>query len=115
MKHRSSVNGAEALFVAAFTYALTGILVREVNPMWSDSGQVAARFVLVLAFLFGYRLIKREKWVMTGRSGCRSPKNLLQYASNELLPRPDSPVTMSGPRSDRAWSVNCRSNSTRAI
>lgn len=65
MKQRHSVGGAEALFVAAFTYALTGILVREVSPMWSDSGQVAARFVLVLVFLLAYRLIRRERWTMT--------------------------------------------------
>ncbi len=62
---KRSASGAEALFIAAFTYALTGILVREVNPMWSDSGQVTARFVLVLLFLVGYRLMKRDKWVMT--------------------------------------------------
>lgn len=66
MGQRHKVGGAEALFVAAFTYALTGILVREVSPMWSDSGQVFARFALVLVFLSVYRLFKREKWSLTG-------------------------------------------------
>lgn len=61
IKRRNSATGAEALFAAAFTYALTGILVREVSPMWSDSGQVAARFVLVLVILIGYSLARSKR------------------------------------------------------
>jgi len=61
IKKKTSASGAEALFVAAFTYALTGILVREVNSMWSDSGQVLARFLLVLVILAGYSLLRKKK------------------------------------------------------
>jgi drug/metabolite transporter (DMT)-like permease len=58
-KHKAI--GAEALFGAAFTYALTGILVREVAPMWGDKAQVSARFAVVLVLLLAYVLV-RQKW-----------------------------------------------------
>jgi drug/metabolite transporter (DMT)-like permease len=59
VKHKA--RGAEALFVAAFTYALTGILVREVSPMWGDKAQVVARFAIVLSFLIAYYLLRKDK------------------------------------------------------
>jgi drug/metabolite transporter (DMT)-like permease len=64
-QERLRAKGAQALFAAAFSYALTGVLVREVSSMWSDSGQVAARFILVVFLLAGYRLFRRDKWVIT--------------------------------------------------
>ena len=54
-------SGAEALFASAFMYAITGILVREVSPMWGDKAQVAARFILVLILLSCYSLLKNNK------------------------------------------------------
>lgn len=61
MNKRTKITGAEALFGAAFTYALTGILVREVAPMWGDKAQVVARFGLVLVLLGVYFLWHRQK------------------------------------------------------
>lgn len=59
--NKRSLGGAEALFGAALMYAMTGILVREVAPMWGNNAQVAARYVLVLVFLTAYGLAKRKK------------------------------------------------------
>lgn len=60
MSQKRSLSGAEALFGAAFFYALTGIFIREVAPMWGDNAQVAVRYSLVLFFLLGYALIKKN-------------------------------------------------------
>lgn len=58
---RSSVGGAEALFGAAFLYAMTGILVREVSPMWGDNAQGAARYTVVFVALVVYALLRKQK------------------------------------------------------
>lgn len=63
MKRKRTVGGAEALFAAAFFYALTGIFVREVAPMWGDNAQVAARYSLVFIFLFAYGLFQKKSRV----------------------------------------------------
>lgn len=60
-KAKHQARGAEALFVSAFTYALTGILVREVSPMWGDKAQVLIRFILVFLFVAGYGLLWKGK------------------------------------------------------
>jgi drug/metabolite transporter (DMT)-like permease len=60
-RRKFTPKGAEALFVAAFSYALTGILVREVSPMWGDKAQVVARFAIVLVLLAVYNLWRRHK------------------------------------------------------
>lgn len=62
MTRQRGPRGAEALFGAAFLYAMTGILVREVAPMWGNDAQVAARYGLVLAFLTLYGLIGRNRF-----------------------------------------------------
>ncbi len=46
--------------MSAFAYALTGILVREVAPMWGDKAQVAARFSLVLLLLGAFRIMSKS-------------------------------------------------------
>ncbi|MEK7594290.1 MAG: DMT family transporter [Patescibacteria group bacterium] len=64
MKKQSSARGAEALFGAAMAYALTGIFVRAVSPMWTDKAQVAVRFSLVFFFLAIYQLVRKNRaWV----------------------------------------------------
>lgn len=60
-QRHAAATGAEALFAAAFTYALTGILVREVSPMWGDKAQVVARFALVLALLTAHNLLRKKR------------------------------------------------------
>ncbi|MEK7599595.1 MAG: DMT family transporter [Patescibacteria group bacterium] len=63
-KENLSTKGAEALFGAAMAYALTGIFVREVSPMWTDKAQVAVRFGIVLFFLAIYQLLRKNRvWV----------------------------------------------------
>jgi drug/metabolite transporter (DMT)-like permease len=58
---KHAARGAEALFAAAFTYAFTGVLVREMEPMWGDKAQVAIRWILVFLFLALYDFFKRIK------------------------------------------------------
>lgn len=63
-KENLSTKGAEALFGAAIAYALTGIFVRAVSPMWTDKAQVAVRFSLVFFFLAAYQLLRKNRsWV----------------------------------------------------
>ncbi len=52
------------MFGAAFLYATTGILVREVAPMWGNNAQVAVRYALVLVFLVLYGLIKKKTFIV---------------------------------------------------
>jgi drug/metabolite transporter (DMT)-like permease len=61
MKKRTSTTGAEALFLGAFTYALTGILVREVSAMWGDNAQVVVRYALVFIILALYGVVRKKK------------------------------------------------------
>lgn len=61
IKSRRSLSGAEALFGAAFVYAFTGVMVREMSPMWGDKAQVAARYLPVFFFLLGLRFITKSK------------------------------------------------------
>lgn len=61
MNRRFSAKGAEALFGAAFTYAFTGVLVREVSSMWGDKAQVAVRWTLVFILLIIYGLFKNTE------------------------------------------------------
>lgn len=46
-----SLTGSQALLGAAFLFALTNVLVREMAEMWGDQAQVAARFALVWVIL----------------------------------------------------------------
>src|SRR4051812_12817694 len=71
-KQKFTAKGAEALFAAAFTYAFTGVLVREVSSMWGDKAQVAARYILVSLFLVAYGLFRKAK--------DKIPQNKLAYA-----------------------------------
>ncbi|HEY5442320.1 MAG TPA: EamA family transporter, partial [Candidatus Saccharimonadales bacterium] len=71
-QEKFSVRGAQALFGAAFTYAFTGVLVREVSPMWGDKAQVAARWLLVFAALLAYGFFRKPK--------AGVPRNKLSHA-----------------------------------
>ena len=50
-KRKITLSGSEALLGAAFLFAITNVLVREMSHMWGDQAQVAARFILVWLLL----------------------------------------------------------------
>jgi drug/metabolite transporter (DMT)-like permease len=60
-KRKTSLNGIEALFVAAFFYAGTNALVRYMSPMWGNQAQVFARFATAGLILFGVNRIRKAK------------------------------------------------------
>ena len=43
-KTKITFGGSEALLGAAFLFALTNVLIREMSEMWGDQAQVAVRF-----------------------------------------------------------------------
>lgn len=50
-KTKITLSGSQALLGAAFLFALTNVLVREMADMWGDQAQVAVRFALVWLIL----------------------------------------------------------------
>lgn len=56
-----NLSGSEALLAAAFLFALTNVLVREMAHMWGDQAQIAVRFALVWVILMMYARFKSEK------------------------------------------------------
>lgn len=60
-KSKMNLSGGEALFAAAFLFATTNVLVREMAHMWGDQAQVAARFALVWVILMVFAYFKKEK------------------------------------------------------
>ncbi|MBC7746709.1 DMT family transporter [Pedobacter sp.] len=60
-RSKSSLSGGEALLGAAFLFAITNVLVREMAHMWGDQAQIAVRFALVWLILFVYARFKGEK------------------------------------------------------
>lgn len=60
-RQRITLNGSEALLAAAFLFATTNVLVREMAYMWGDQAQIAARFALVWIILMVYAYFKSEK------------------------------------------------------
>lgn len=72
MIKRNTPLGAEALFLAAFLYATTGALVREMGHMWGNNAQVAARSIVVLIILLIYGAFRKSKG--------KIPKDKLPYA-----------------------------------
>lgn len=60
-KSKITFGGSEALLGAAFLFALTNVLVREMATMWGDQAQVAARFALVWIILIGFAHFKGTK------------------------------------------------------
>lgn len=60
-KYKMSLGGSEALFGAAFLFALTNVLVREMSTMWGDQAQVTVRFALVWILLTIFTLIRGSK------------------------------------------------------
>ena len=57
-KSSITLGGSEALLAAAFLYATTNVLVREMAHMWGDQAQVAARFGLVWVILVVFARFK---------------------------------------------------------
>jgi len=51
VKPKITFGGSEALLGAAFLFAMTNVLVREMADMWGDQAQVAVRFALVWLIL----------------------------------------------------------------
>lgn len=60
-KHKVSIGGTQALLGAAFLFALTNVLVREMATMWGDQAQVAARFALVWLLLMIFSRFQSKK------------------------------------------------------
>ncbi len=58
---KTSLSGGEALLAAAFLFAITNVLVREMAHMWGDQAQVASRFALVWIILMIYAYFRRKK------------------------------------------------------
>lgn len=58
-KSKMTLGGTEALLGAAFLFAATNVLVREMADMWGDQAQVAARFALVWLILVVFAHIKK--------------------------------------------------------
>jgi drug/metabolite transporter (DMT)-like permease len=60
-KSKITLGGGEALLAAAFLFAATNVLVREMAHMWGDQAQIAVRFALVWVILMMYARMRRTK------------------------------------------------------
>lgn len=60
-KLKTTLSGGEALLGAAFLFALTNVLIREMAPMWGDQAQVAIRFALVWVILAAWAYFRKSK------------------------------------------------------
>lgn len=60
-KSKVSYGGSQALLAAAFLFATTNVLVREMASMWGDQAQVASRFALVWLILSIYAHFKSDQ------------------------------------------------------
>lgn len=56
-----TLSGSQALLGAAFLFALTNVLVREMSEMWGDQAQVAVRFALVWVILIIFMQFRKSK------------------------------------------------------
>lgn len=61
-----TLGGSEALLAAAFLFAFTNVLVREMATMWGDQAQVAARFALVWAILIAFNAFAKKRTSVPG-------------------------------------------------
>lgn len=55
------IGGSQALLGAAFLFALTNVLVREMSTMWGDQAQVAVRFAIVWIILVIFAQASNKK------------------------------------------------------
>jgi drug/metabolite transporter (DMT)-like permease len=60
-KSKITLGGSEALLAAAFLFATTNVLVREMAHMWGDQAQIVARFALVWLILAAYAYFRGVK------------------------------------------------------
>jgi drug/metabolite transporter (DMT)-like permease len=60
-KLKITLGGSEALLGAAFLFAFTNVLVRDMAQMWGNQAQVAARFALVWIILVAFAQFRRKK------------------------------------------------------
>jgi len=60
-KSKTSLTGGEALLSAAFLFATTNVLVREMAHMWGSQAQLGARFGLVWVILAAYAHFRGKK------------------------------------------------------
>jgi drug/metabolite transporter (DMT)-like permease len=60
-KSKVGLGGGEALLAAAFLFAFTNVLVRDMAHMWGDQAQLAARFGLVWIILTLYAYFRGAK------------------------------------------------------
>lgn len=67
-KSKITFGGSEALLAAAFLFAFTNVLVREMSTMWGDQAQVAVRFGLVWLILVVFARLKNGETTVIPRS-----------------------------------------------
>ncbi|OGL23176.1 hypothetical protein A2791_05875 [Candidatus Saccharibacteria bacterium RIFCSPHIGHO2_01_FULL_46_30] len=67
-KTKITFGGSEALLGAAFLFALTNVLIREMSEMWGDQAQVAVRFALVWLILVVFTYFKKSAKTTIPRS-----------------------------------------------
>jgi drug/metabolite transporter (DMT)-like permease len=67
-KTKLILGGSQALLAAAFLFALTNVLVREMSTMWGDQAQVAVRFALVWMLLVIFTRFKKTARTTIPRS-----------------------------------------------
>ena len=72
IQRKVTLGGSEALLGAAFLFAVTNVLVREMAHMWGDQAQVAVRFALVWLLLFIFAKFNKKKTSI--------PRSKIQYA-----------------------------------
>jgi drug/metabolite transporter (DMT)-like permease len=79
-KTKTTTTGIEALFVAAFFYAGTNVLVRYMSGMWGNQAQVFARFVVAWLILLAVSRLRKAKTgkVLHGKFGLVIALSVLQ-------------------------------------
>ena len=63
-KSKGTLGGGEALLGAAFLFAITNVLVREMAHMWGNQAQVTVRFALVWLILVVYGYFTKAKFTI---------------------------------------------------
>lgn len=61
LRSKTTLSGGEALLAAAFLFASTNVLVREIAQMWGDQAQIVVRFAIVWLILMAYAQLKSSK------------------------------------------------------
>jgi drug/metabolite transporter (DMT)-like permease len=84
-KSNITLGGSEALLAAAFLFAITNVLVREMASMWGDQAQVAARFALVWLMLVVYSQFSKRTKQAIPRSSIKHAVAYSIFAATAIL------------------------------